>query len=108
MKTLKNYLASFQDYDVATDIAITEIAEDGTGECNSCKNSVNKVLEELRTNSLSNTVSNFTEKICPTIDESSDCEVKVVNWWPIIAQIIYSEEAASLVCEELDPGCTHK
>jgi len=93
--------------DVVTEIAITEIAEDGTGECNSCKNSVNKVLEELRTHSLSNTVSNFTEKICPTINESTDCEVKIVNWWPIIAQIIYSEEAASLVCEELDPGCTH-
>ena len=42
LKALKNYLASFQDYDVTTDIAITEIAEDGTGECNSCKNSVNK------------------------------------------------------------------
>lgn len=91
-----------------TEVAITEIEENISGECNSCKNSVNKVLEELRTNSLSNTVSNFTEKICPTINESTDCEVKVVNWWPIIAQIIYSEEAATLVCEELDPDCTHK
>ena len=40
--------------------------------------------------------------------DGDDCEEKVVDWWPIIAQIIYSEEAAALVCEELDPECQHE
>ena len=66
------------------------------------------MLSELRTESILNTISNFTENLCPTIEEIDDCEEKVINWWPIIAQIIYSEEAAVLVCEELDPECEHK
>merc|ERR1739838_828557 len=96
------------DYEDATEVAITE-SEDIPKDCSSCKNSVNKVLTELRTESILNTITNFTENLCPTIEEITqrDCEDKVVNWWPIIAQIIYSEEAAVLVCEELDPECQH-
>ena len=76
----------------------------------SCKNSVNKLFTELRTGeSLPDTMSNFTEIICPIINnQTTDCKEKVINWWPIIAEIIYSQEASALVCQELDPGCNHK
>ena len=98
----------FQDYEVVTEITLTDI-EEVSGDCDSCKNSVNKLFTDFRSESLIDTMTNFTEIVCPVINnQTTDCKEKVINWWPIIAQIIYSEEAAVLVCEELDPECEHK
>lgn len=44
------------------------------------------------------------DKVCFEADDSEGCKEGVATWWPTLANIIYSEEAAKYVCNGLSGG----
>ena len=106
----KDYTIDANDYEYdGTEITNEEFVGD-SGECDSCRNSVNTLFTIIREeSSKTKTLSNFTEVLCPVLKEqTNDCEEKVNSWWPNIAEIIYAEEFSAGICQKMDPGCNHE
>ena len=45
------------------------------------------------------------EIVCPEMSDPELCETLVLTYWEKIAQIIFSERGAGLMCNHIDPQC---
>ena len=45
------------------------------------------------------------EKVCPYAPNENGCVKGVENWWDSIAQMLFTEEAARVVCFAMDQNC---
>merc|ERR1711899_229591 len=73
-------------------------------ECEGCRMGVGTIFGHLSGGALDSIIGIFDEAICSHEDHPAHCIEMVNTWWPVIAKLIYNDEAARKVCAALSEG----
>ena len=73
--------------------------------CNDCVTGLNKLFSYVKNDALVKSMANFKNDVCPKLKNSEFCVQKVEEWWPIIVEIPFSDQAPSIACPLMDPKC---
>ena len=73
-------------------------------ECEGCREGAGIIYSHLNGGSLDSIIGLFDREICRYEHEPAACIEAANTWWPVIAKMIYSEEAARKVCTVLSEG----
>merc|ERR1712008_71605 len=74
-------------------------------DCDLCRKSVHLMWGHLREDKIIEIESNvLIESVCANLADPAGCAVGVKTWWPILAQIIYSDATVPYVCQGISEG----
>ena len=80
-----------------------KLLKDEPAECQTCRDGVGILFSHLATEPAGQ-IELLNDNVCPEAPDVEGCKVGVETWWPIIAGIIFSPEAAAYTCRELSGG----
>ena len=78
--------------------------QDEPEECETCRQGVGILFAWASTDDVPSQINLLNEQVCAFAPDPVGCQVGVETWWPTIASIIFSPEAAKKVCSGISGG----
>merc|ERR1712020_770466 len=87
-------------------LALTSAQNEEPEGCEFCRAGVGIMFEHMSGDALEKTIELLDEYVCPNVplEQIAGCKTGIKTWWPMIAQIIFNDEAAKYVCAGLSEG----
>ena len=71
-----------------------------------CRQGSGALFAALNTEeSLTGQIEYIIEVGCPNLDDPAGCATGVTTWWRRMAAAIYTDNAAAIACNALEPSC---
>ena len=75
--------------------------------CDFCKQGVNTIFKEFtKPDIIITTEIYFMGVVCPQMPNIDDCRIGLTKYWDRIAHLIFSEDVADYVCNNINPVCS--
>ena len=80
---------------------VSSSAYSKTSDCKDCVEGSKTLLQKLRSDQIVNMETEILSKVCQTLEDPKGCMKGVEQWWPKIADVIFTDQAAPAICNQV-------